>query len=105
MRQVDQTSKACLFARASGLALALFASSVGTASAQPASETSDVGEVVVTASRVQAAGFTAPTPTSVISAAEVERTAPIQISEVLRYLVPSFRTTGATSTPNVYANL
>ncbi len=85
-------------------AFALAAGFAHAAAAQQA-DGADVGEVVVTASRVQAAGFTAPTPTSVIGAAEIDRIAPVQISEVLRTLVPSFRTSGATSTPNVYANL
>ena len=105
MQKLNRISKPGWFARSSALALAISAGAVGAAFAQAAPDAADVGEVVVTASRVQAAGFTAPTPTSVIGSAEVQRTAPIQISETLRYLVPSFRTSGATSTPNVYANL
>jgi outer membrane receptor protein involved in Fe transport len=88
------------FAGASLYALTLAAS---PAAAQDDGEA--VESVVVTASRIQAAGFTAPTPTSVISTAELQKIAPIQISETLRTLVPSFRVSGATSTPNVYANL
>jgi iron complex outermembrane receptor protein len=64
-----------------------------------------VDTVVVTASRINAAGFQAPTPTEVVSQQAVEATAPIQISESLKNLIPSFRTTGASTTANVYANL
>lgn len=77
----------------------------GAASAQTADTATGVAEVVVTASRINTAGFTAPTPTSVVSTEDIQRTAPVQISESLRNMVPAFRTTGASTTPNVYANL
>ncbi|MGZ3272812.1 MAG: TonB-dependent receptor plug domain-containing protein [Caulobacteraceae bacterium] len=67
--------------------------------------TQTVDTVVVTASRINAAGFTAPTPTEVISQQAVQATAPVQITDSLKTLIPSFRTTGASTTPNVYANL
>jgi iron complex outermembrane receptor protein len=70
----------------------------------PAPETA-VDAVVVTASRISAAGFTAPTPTEVISQQAVQATAPVQISDSLKVLIPSFRTNGASTTPQVYANL
>src|SRR5689334_216802 len=93
----------CRLAALAGVSLYALTLFGGQAFAQDGGE--EVEQVVVTASRVQAAGFTAPTPTAVITTAELQKTAPIQISEVLRTLVPSFRTSGATSTPNVYANL
>jgi outer membrane receptor protein involved in Fe transport len=66
---------------------------------QPALE-----EVLVTSSRVQAEGFTAPTPTSVITEAEIQSVAAIQVSETLQ-LIPSFRSVGVSSSAAVYANL
>ena len=47
-------------------------------------------EIIVTASRVNRTGFTAPTPTTVLNAAELQRRAPNNVSEVLNEL-PSFR--------------
>lgn len=82
--------------------------SASAASAQAAAESGGpqaVETVVVTASRINATGFTAPTPTEVISQQAVQATAPVQVSDSLKVLIPSFRTTGASTTPNVYANL
>jgi outer membrane receptor protein involved in Fe transport len=84
---------------------AMCAASAGSALAQTNASATVIDTVVVTASRINVAGFQAPTPTAVISQADVQKTAPIQISDALKTLMPSFRTTGATSTPNVYANL
>ena len=56
----------------------------------------ELGEIVVTASRVKRTGFTAPTPTTVLDAEEVQRRAPNNVSEVLNEL-PTFR---ATNSPN-----
>jgi iron complex outermembrane receptor protein len=61
-------------------------------------------EVLVTGSRVQSEGFTAPTPTSVITEAEIQSVAPVQVSETLQ-LIPSFRASGVSSSAAVYANL
>ncbi len=75
---------------------AISAGMAGEALAQAA----DVGEVVVTASRIQSAGFTAPTPTTVLGNVELTRRAPVTIQEVINE-VPSFRpstTTQNTST-------
>ena len=61
-------------------------------------------EVLVTSSRVQVEGFTAPTPTTVISEADIQSVAPVQVSETLQ-LIPSFRAAGVSSSAAVYANL
>ncbi len=72
---------------AAGSAISLTAALSGAASAQ---EAASIGEVVVTASRIQAAGFTAPTPTSVVGQAELTRRAAVSIQETLAEL-PSMR--------------
>jgi outer membrane receptor protein involved in Fe transport len=87
-------SSAYLLAAASATALAVAAAPAF------AQDTADVGEVVVTASRIQSAGFTAPTPTTVLGTTEMTRRAPVTIQEVINE-VPSFRpstTTQNTST-------
>jgi outer membrane receptor protein involved in Fe transport len=65
------------------------------APAAPAADNQDK-EIVVTASRVNRTGFNAPTPTTVLNAAEVQRRAPNNVSEVLNEL-PTFR---ASISPN-----
>lgn len=96
---------------ASAAASAVCASMASAALAQTASSASTDGgaqsveAVVVTASRINAAGFTAPTPTEVVSQQAVQAVAPVQVSDSLKVLIPSFRTTGASTTANVYANL
>ena len=72
-------------------AASVTALAMGMASAAFAQDTSaDVGEVVVTASRIQSAGFTAPTPTTVLGAAELTRRAPASLLESIND-IPSFR--------------
>ena len=72
------------------------AASAGAISAamagQALAQTADVGEVVVTASRIQSAGFTAPTPTTVLGTTELQRRAPVTIQETINE-IPSFRPT------------
>jgi iron complex outermembrane receptor protein len=70
----------------------------------PTSPGRSIDEVLVTASRIARSGFTAPTPTTVVAEADVQRTAPLQVSEALLQ-IPTFRTAGTSSTANVYANL
>src|SRR6478752_7380212 len=65
-----------------------------------------VGEVVVTASRIQAAGFTAPTPTTVLGTTELTRRAATSVAEALTEL-PSIRPSTSpqqTSSPTNGAN-
>jgi iron complex outermembrane receptor protein len=85
----------------------LATSTLALAVAQPAfaqEAATNSEDVIVTASRIQSSGFTAPTPTTVLSGAQIEATAPTIASEVLA-LVPSFRTTGQPASATVYANL
>jgi iron complex outermembrane recepter protein len=61
-------------------------------------------EASVTASRVQLDGFTAPTPTTVLDLAQLQATAPLQVTDMLS-LVPSFRTTAQPVSATSYADL
>ena len=61
-------------------------------------------DIVVTASRIQSSGFTAPTPTTVLGVTQIQATAPTQAADVLA-LIPSFRTTGQPASATVYADL
>lgn len=89
----------------SALALAtaqpLFAQQADTTAEQ---EDVRADDIVVTASRIQSSGFTAPTPTTVLGTAQIQATAPAIAAEVLA-LVPSFRTTGQPASATVYADL
>ena len=50
----------------------------------PAANSIGAGEdIVVTASRVRASGFTAPTPLTVVGAEQIDATAPTQVSDIL----------------------
>jgi iron complex outermembrane recepter protein len=75
-----------------GCALTLLSAlAAGAAFAQDVPDDSNqVGEVVVTASRVARSGFTAPTPTVVIGSDTLERRAATNIAQVLQEL-PSLR--------------
>lgn len=63
-----------------------------------------LSEVVVTSTRVVADGFSAPTPTSALSAEQLEKVAPLNMVEALGQ-IPSFRTTMQPSSSALYANL
>jgi outer membrane receptor protein involved in Fe transport len=94
-------SAAGLLCAASATALSL-----GFAGAAFAQDAAAVGEVVVTASRIQAAGFTAPTPTTVLGSADLQRRAPTSVLEVIND-IPAFRpstTSQNTSSPTNGAN-
>ena len=65
---------------------------------------SELSEVTVTGSRVARSGFSAPTPTAVISADDVQRSAPIAIAEALTQM-PSFRIASSPTTANTFADL
>ncbi len=88
--QSNQPSKsgvrrAAPFCTVSAIALAI--ASGGAAFAQ---DSGAVDAVVVTGSRLNRTGFTAPTPTTVIGATDMQAQAPVMISDVLNDL-PSFR--------------
>ena len=82
-----------LMAASAFAALAMAAPVMAQAQATTADQ---IGEVVVTASRVNRSGFNAPTPTTVLNTADLQRRAPNNVSEVLNDL-PTFR---ATTSPN-----
>jgi len=63
-----------------------------------------VEEVSITASRIRADGFSAPTPVVVLGQEQLQAVAPINIGEALLQL-PQFSTGGQSSTAVVYANL
>lgn len=81
------------------------------ATAAPAADNEDQ-TIVVTASRVGRTGFDAPTPTTILNAADVQRRAPNNVSEVLNDL-PTFRATvspltqslGTTNSGQTYLDL
>ncbi|HTK36662.1 MAG TPA: TonB-dependent receptor [Caulobacteraceae bacterium] len=73
-------STAALFGAASALALAT------SAFAQDAQPKGDVESVVVTATRIQTNGYTAPTPVTVAPIAQLEQTTPTTIADALNKL-------------------
>lgn len=81
------------------LASSILMTAAGSAYAQEAGQ---VEEIVVTGSRLQAAGFQAPTPVTVVSGAALTSRAPSTIAEVVNEL-PSFRQS-ATNTQNQRGN-
>jgi iron complex outermembrane recepter protein len=83
-----------------GLAVALSQA----AQAQQPAEDELLGEVTVTGSRVERTGFSAPTPTAVVSQEDLQRSAPIAISEALTQ-IPSFRIASSPVTANTFADL
>ena len=98
--------RAAVFGAASAVALglALQLAGAGAAAAQDAAPlptaaddgSGNVQGVVVTASRVQRSGFTAPTPVTTVGVEQINQRAPTTLGEVLAN-IPSFR---PTSTPN-----
>ncbi len=91
-----------------GTAASAYALTLATAaclSAHP-SFAAEIEEVVVTASsRLEASGFSAPTPTTVLGAEQIQSTTPETIADALKLAVPSFRTTSLSSTSTTFANL
>ncbi|MBN8831635.1 MAG: TonB-dependent receptor, partial [Sphingomonadales bacterium] len=72
--------------------------------AQAGGTATTTDDIVVTASRIQSGGFNAPTPTMVLTQAQVQAVAPLLVQDVLAQ-VPSFRTTGQAATASVYPDL
>jgi len=65
----------------------------GVAHAQQAAESAQVAAVVVTGSRLATAGFQAPTPVTVLGAAQMAQRAPTTVYDITRE-IPSFRNSG-----------
>jgi iron complex outermembrane receptor protein len=85
--------KALLMTSAGALALAFTLSAGARAQTAPATTSANsgtIGEVVVTASRVDRQGFVAPSPTTVLGVREMELRAPSNVVNLLNE-VPSFR--------------
>src|ERR1700709_2078463 len=79
--------------------VALLALSAGTAMAQEGVE-----QVVVSSPRLQAAGFDAPTPTTVISAADLEAQAKPNVFDSLKDLPALQGSTGASTQGGTTSN-
>ena len=91
-----------------GAAMGVLAMAAMTSSAARAAEASDaavtasgeVSEIVVTATRVAREGFTAPTPVTALSGAELLAKAPTTLGDALNQ-IPSFRPTNTPATSGV----
>lgn len=70
------------------------------AEARDAGAAADAGDIVVTGSRISRAGFTAPTPVTTLSSAELAARAPSTLADTLA-TVPSFRSTNTPSSSGV----
>ena len=80
-----------------GSAAAIFAAvTMATARAQTTDQSQGIEQVVVSASRISIAGYTAPTPVTVVSAAQLESEAKIDLGDSIREL-PSV---GASDAPD-----
>jgi outer membrane receptor protein involved in Fe transport len=80
---------------ASGLAATVL-STAAVAQDATAGDAGGLQEIVVTSTRAAVAGFSAPTPTTVVNAAEIERKQAVNIADVLQ-AVPAFK---PSATPN-----
>jgi outer membrane receptor protein involved in Fe transport len=102
MRQSGHASPDCrrnlltaLFASASLLALATASAAQTPGAAQPGAEMAET--VVVTGTRIQATGFTAPTPTTIVGTEQIEKNAQPNIYTTIAQL-PSLQGSSGTST-------
>ncbi len=84
-------------------ALSLLASSIALAQQAP-QITETIQEISVSASRIRADGFSAPTPVLTLSEDLIKATAPMDLGEALSQL-PQFNSSSQSSTAVVYANL
>jgi outer membrane receptor protein involved in Fe transport len=98
MKTYQRLQLAGASALAIGLALSSQALAQTAGSNVPPGESVDVGEVVVTASRVQRLGFEAPTPTTVQTAENIERQAFVMVTDFLNQ-IPAIR--GSTGAGNI----
>ncbi|WP_339706758.1 TonB-dependent receptor [uncultured Sphingosinicella sp.] len=94
------TGKALLCAT-TGLVALWAAPSQAQEAAADVQQAEDTGEIIVTGSRIQRSGFTAPTPTTNISSEDLERIAAPNIADALNQL-PALR---ASLTPSTSTNL
>jgi len=96
-----------LGASAAALAIGLCMSPAMAADQQPAATPASAApadsEIIVTGSRLTTAGFSAPTPVTVVGAAEITRQGATTVSEVLNQ-VPSFRAQNTPATTAIFAS-
>jgi outer membrane receptor protein involved in Fe transport len=71
---------------AGGSVIAIGAASAGVSYAQGASDTGGIETVTVSASRISIAGYTAPTPVTVVGAADLEANAKNDLGDAIRQL-------------------
>lgn len=90
---------AAVLRHAGVFSLSLLASAVAQAQAG-----NEIEEVSVTASRIRADGFAAPTPVVMLGQEQIQAVVPVNIGESLAQL-PQFSTVGQSATAVVYANL
>jgi hypothetical protein len=88
LRQETTMSHKSPFTRMASVIAAAFATAA-TAQNAPAQGASELEEVVVTGSRLQASGFNTPTPVTMIDAQAIAQRAPANIADVI-YEAPSF---------------
>jgi iron complex outermembrane receptor protein len=93
---VRAKSRVVLGASASGLALALAFAAAPAFAQDAAPQSSVVEEVVVTGSRITAAGFTAPTPTTVVGVEAIEKSAQPNLFNQITQLPSLAGSTGST---------
>src|SRR5690349_20736849 len=82
------------------LALALLTVSVRAGAAEPPNEADPISEVVVTGSRITTTGFSQPTPTTIISAADIEKAAAPNLFNTISQLPVLQGSTGRTTFVN-----
>lgn len=91
MKLFKISRRGALAASAGALALLCGQHAMAAAATPDASATADNGEeIVVTASRVQRSGFTAPTPTTVIGADQMQKTGASNVGQMMTE-IPSFQ--------------
>jgi iron complex outermembrane receptor protein len=100
---LSRSLAAVLVGTSSALALSLLVSFTATqvALAEPEADsgTSALEEVIVTGTRIQANGFTAPVPTTILSRSDIETVALPNIADVVNQL-PQLQGSGTTTTGN-----
>jgi iron complex outermembrane receptor protein len=89
---VIQSTKTRVFGCASALALLVAAPALAQTAEPASSQTGQVDDIVVTASRVVRDGFQAPTPTTVVTAESLALQAPLNVADALNQL-PALRPT------------
>jgi outer membrane receptor protein involved in Fe transport len=96
------TSQRLLLGAVGAITVVVFLVSSAYAQAPPTQNSDEtLAEVVVTGSRVTRTGFTAPTPTTVVGAAEIELRAANSVGDTLNEL-PGFRATSSPTTNTVF---